>query len=183
MTILDIDQDYFFQPIISGSIEEMTAEKVASYRQRQVAGLATITDKFRSAIAVDTPILLFRDHDSVGKLIRETNSTNVILYHLDAHSDIGSDPTADELDMNISNWVSATHQHYSQVYWVLPDSVVLSTQRITEEYIPFQTMGISEVPSPERIDLITWTLSPEWCPQDRDLFKIFTILSGVTITK
>jgi len=179
MIILDIDQDYFFRPIISGNVDDMTAEKVASYKQKQDTGLATITAKFGQRISSNTPILIFRNHDSVGLLLQEKRFTDVILYHLDAHSDI--DPELQSAndsipDMNISNWISVTHQHYSQVYWVLPDDVARTTTKISKEYIPFQTIGLSDVPVPNKIDLITWTLSPEWCPQDVDLFKIFTTL-------
>ena len=173
--ILDIDQDFFFEPILSSTIID-GFPTTTPQPQYQSQGIGSVWGKFIPYINSNTEIKHFHHHDEVGLHIKENNLKGVILYHLDAHHDMDFTATPNT-PLTISNWVSCTKSSYTQVYWVLGDKAALGTELLTSVDPPAETHSLFSVPDPLGfIDLITWTDSPGWCPQDRNLFSIFKSL-------
>lgn len=176
IVILDIDQDFFFSPILSGTISERSPiDSIEIQQQKQCVGLADVTRVFRPFIDPEkTPLLHATHHNEVGEFLRRTNLQNIILYHLDAHTDI-DDQSLGALDMSMSDWISATAAHYAQVYWILSSKEYATTAPVTQlANPPMQTFSLEDLPLPPKsIDLVFWTDSPGWCPQTVDLFSIF----------
>lgn len=179
IVILDIDQDFFFSPIISGTISEIEEGSPLLSTQKQTTGLAEVTRVFRPFISKETPLMRATHHNEVGQVLQQSGLSNILLYHLDAHTDL--DDECDETSqMTMSNWISVTAKIYSEVYWVLGTTDYEGTRKVTQKTPNVQTFGLCNVPTPPKaIDLIFWTESPGWCRQDVDLFSIFQQLISV----
>lgn len=171
MIILDIDKDFFYSPIHSGTVIDGYPENEAPH-QEQATGVGSVIYKFSKFIGPNTRMNRFTHHDQVGDFIERNDFKDITLYHLDAHSDI--DSTWKEGDpMGIWNWISCTKDRYDQVYWVLGESDIKST--VPENLLDpkTDTYSLKNVPDPiSMIDFIVWTDSPGWCPQDSELFEV-----------
>lgn len=164
MIILDIDQDFFFHPVVNGSAEEAKEQMKSYYGQSMVEGFDEIIDKFIKYISPNTESLKFDCHDGVGELIVQRNLNDITLYHLDAHIDVG--PLGD--GMNAGNWISHIEDRCKEIYWVV------NKKQFETTIVSGDIYNAGNVPLPDqKIDLITWTFSPEWCPQRRDISAIF----------
>lgn len=159
MIILDIDQDFFFHPVVSGRLGQATPAP----DQRMVEGFDGICNLINRTVTPNVEILRFDTHDGVGDLILNGNLKDITLYHLDAHSDTGPG------SMNECNWISHVSDRCKNIYWIV-NSRQYGEDRETDDKI----FSIDTVPRIDQdIGLICWTQSPNWCPQGVRLFDLF----------
>lgn len=153
MNILDIDQDFFFSPVISGYLNNITKTN-----QTMVENFDRLISKIVLNIDDNTEFFCFDTHDRVGELILAKNFKNITLYHLDAHQD----KDIKHGKMNECNWISYIEDRCDHIYWIINDKQIESKKTFSLKFIEFN-----------HIDVITWTKSPLWCPQHIDLFSMF----------
>ena len=175
--ILDIDQDFFFNPILSSTIVN-GYPVLKPQNQHQSQGIGSIYNKFIPYINSKTEIMNLKHHNELGEFIRNSDLNNIILYHLDAHSDVDPE-NLNDTEISISNWITATYRSYNKIYWILGDVAIKGTELLSLDIPPMETCSLNDAPNPQDfIDLIVWTDSPGWCPQNMDLFSIFKNLIG-----
>lgn len=159
MIILDIDQDFFFHPVVSGSLGQV----MPILGQKMVEGFDGIYNLIKDRVTSRTEILRFDTHDGVGGLILNNGFKDITLYHLDAHEDVGSG------SMNECNWMSHVSGRCKNVYWIV-NSKQYGDDRESNDKI-FSTNTVPRID--QDIDLICWTQSLNWCPQEIQLFDLF----------
>lgn len=154
MTILDIDQDFFFFPVISGSLDN-----IKKINQIMVENFDNLIIKILPYIKDNTEFFCFDTHEKVGELILQKNLKNINLYHLDAHEDRDLKSNI----LNECNWISHIEDRCNNIFWIVNDK-----QKREENNLNLKEMNIND-----NIDIITWTKSSKWCPQKINLFEIF----------
>ncbi len=165
MVILDIDQDFFFTPAFYGKQTEAYRE---TKHMKQWVSPQEILDRYEIK---GMGCKIFTNHNQVLDDILENGYSNIKLIHLDAHSDI-------EIDENgvvkksdepaVGNWVNYLINNglCMSIDWVYNNPICGNKFPVHSfDYFSHTWHG--------KIDLVYYTLSPEWCPPNNliDEFK------------
>ena len=166
MIILDIDQDYFFLPVLSGKLLRDREERNKFFFPAQT-NIETVFKTFRLDPSI--PFEIFDDHDSVYHSIAKMKSEKHILIHLDAHDDVCHKQALGPLD--IGNWI--THLVMEElidpnIFWINQRSIKCHVERYVVMGKPYvlNTSRLEEFSFNSKVDKIFYTRSKEFCPDN-----------------
>lgn len=172
--ILDIDQDYFFLPVFSGTLIQPQSKRDEVY-YKAPKQLDEVIEKFNLKKA-KPHFKVFKDHDEVYHELKQMKDRcNYILIHLDAHSDIEMD--RDLRPVDLGNWITHLINEdmiERDIYWINQSTENTSREKHYvngKEY----TMNISNLDNfnfSKEIDITFWTYSKEFCPTN-NLLPLF----------
>lgn len=166
MIILDIDQDYFFLPVLSGKLIRDREERNRFFHHAQTS-IEEVFEKFRLNPSI--PFDVFDDHDSVYHSLMKMGPEKHTLVHLDAHDDVCHKQTLGPVD--IGNWIT----HLVMEERIVPNVIWINQRALKahmEKYVimdkPYvlHTSKIEEFNFRSQIDHIFYTRSKEFCPDN-----------------
>mgnify|MGYP001099171625 CR=1 FL=1 len=165
MIILDIDQDYFFLPSLSGEIIESPIER----EKKMYLAECQTEDVIRKFGIKNFKSKVFsgNDHDFVYYTLKSSNVRNATLIHIDAHSDVEYKKELSKV--NIGNWISHLAVEgiiNKNIIWVNQTTEKPYTRKFTHKNVDYylHTSRLNDLKFCNKIDAIFYTRSIEFCP-------------------
>lgn len=177
MIILDIDQDYFFLPVISKKIIESPVEREKRMYQAK-SQPKDIIDKF-SIHNFKGTIISDKDHDHVYYCLKKNNIQNATLIHVDAHDDVEHGKLK---EINLGNWI--THSVLDglinkNIIWINQQDTGPHTKKVTHNNMDY-FLHISQLKDfnfNNKIDIIFYTKSEEFCPPNDKEKEFYNLIN------
>lgn len=157
MTILDIDQDFLYDS-----------------KFNQIYTVEKIFEKFNLK-GRNIPAKIFINHDEAYYEIIRTGLTDIKLIHLDRHDDVWR-PEYNTKNLNLGTWIShlIKENRVTNFIWIAAHNS-LSTEdyldQLANKQIPSWRGPLELYPILEKIEVIYFTISPGFCPNNNELLK------------
>ncbi len=166
MILLDIDQDYFFLPVLSGKLLKDPQERNAFYHQAQIT-YRDIINFFR--LSSSSKIKIFDDHDEVYHEVDRLGGCHKLI-HIDAHDDICHRTVLNKLDLG--NWITYLVMEKKidpDVIWInqLAEKPHVTEYNILNNKYRLHTSQLKDFHFTKNIDCVYFTRSKEFCPDTR----------------
>jgi hypothetical protein len=180
MTILDIDQDFFFSPIFYGGLSsKYAANKASVFRSMKlVCAIEDVLKKFNIRSALPGKVLV--NHSELHRELQQLGLAKII--HLDAHSDIYFyNQTETSASFNEGNFLLRVVEDglCNEIDWIREveptDEEDIKLLRAPDQLqhfghsFSFRKYRLQDYRSSDTIDHIYYTLSPNFCPPNLDL--------------
>jgi hypothetical protein len=178
MIVLDIDQDYFFLPVLSGKLLKDPQERNAFYHEAPV--------KYQDIIRVfglnsSSRVKILTDHDEVYHEINKLGGCPKVI-HIDAHDDVCHKNILNNLD--IGNWLTYLVMEKKidpDIIWInqLTEKPFVYEYNILNQKYRLHTSQLSEFTFTKKIDYVFFTRSKEFCPDTSIEFDFINALKNI----
>lgn len=181
MIILDIDQDYFFLPVFSGTLIDNIEERNKIYYKAECQPKSLI-NKFNLK-DYRGEVVICENHDEVYHKIKKLGKRNKLI-HIDAHDDVCHDETLETL--NIGNWITygvLDDLIDPDIVWInqLQDEKYVYEYNIFNKHYRLHTSTLDNFQFSNKVDLIFYTRSREFCPTSRVESEFLSLVGNINI--
>lgn len=164
MIILDIDLDYFFLPVFSGTLvpenkkDEVYHDAPDSYIDLiQHFNLKNFSGEIK----------VFKNHDEVYYELKKLNRKSSLI-HVDAHDDVSHSSIK---NVDLGNWITHCVREnliHPEIFWInqMTSNTYRSEYSVENKKYFLNTSKLKDFHLKSKIDKIFITKSPEFCPNN-----------------